>query len=83
MPDSVNNKSYNDFMEPHNLAQMADDAILAAEVRSSLGGKFGDVKDFFGAKNQFINIDKNTVNPYVKIPQNCCKAVDQIRDCFF
>ena len=42
MADAVNtNVNYPDFMEPHNLAQMADDTILAAELRTSLGNNLG------------------------------------------
>ena len=59
MADTVNtNVAYEDFMEPHNLAQMADDTILAAELRESLGGKFGTVKLFSDEKKQSVNVEK-------------------------
>ena len=69
MADTVNtNVTYEDFMEPHNLAQMADDAIVAAELRESLGNKFGAVKDFSDEKNQSINVDKTLFIHMSKTP---------------
>ena len=47
-----------DFMDPLNLAQMADDAILASEMRASLSAKFERVYNFSSDKKQSINIDK-------------------------
>ena len=58
MGKAINAINYNDFMEPHNMAQMADDTIVAAEQPNSLGGKFKSVQSFSDDKGQSINIDK-------------------------
>ena len=58
MGKAINTINYDDFMEPHNMAQMADDTIVAAEQPNSLGGKFKSVNDFSDEKGQSINIDK-------------------------
>ena len=69
MADTVNtNVNYADFMEPHNLAQMADDTILAAELRTSLGDKFGTVKEFSDEKKQSVNVDKTLYVHMSKTP---------------
>ena len=58
MGKSINSVNFDDFMEPHNMAQMADDTIVAADKTNSLGGKFKVVQDFSDEKGQSINIDK-------------------------
>ena len=58
MANAIHTYEYDDFMEPYNIAQMADDTILAAELRESLGRKFECVYNFSDAKKQSINIDK-------------------------
>ena len=40
------------------LKQMADNAILASEMRTSLGVKFENLYNFFEERKQSINIDK-------------------------
>ena len=69
MADTVNtNANYTDFMEPHNLAQMADDTIIAAELRWSLGSKFSSVKQFSDEKHQSVNVDKTLFIHMSKTP---------------
>ena len=58
MANAIHTYEYDDFVEPHNMAQMADDTMLAAELRESLGPKFESVYEFSDDKKQSINIDK-------------------------
>ena len=58
MGKAINLTTYSDFMEPHNMAQMADDTIVAAEQPTSLGSKFKSVSIFSDEKGQSINIEK-------------------------
>ena len=58
LPATVHTTRYDDFMEPHNIAQMADDTILASQFRDSLKSKFKSVYNFSIEKKQSINIDK-------------------------
>ena len=66
MGKAINSISYGDFMEPYNMAQMADDTIVASEETNSLGGKFKSVHDFSDDKGQSINIDKTLYICYRK-----------------
>jgi len=56
-------------MEPYNLAQMADDAILAAETTKSLGLKFESLDNFSDDKKQTINIEKTLYVHMSKQPE--------------
>ena len=47
---------------------MADDTILAAELRGSLGGKFGTVKSFSDEKKQSVNVEKTLFIHMSKTP---------------
>ena len=58
MPNSIPSDECDDFMDPYNIAQMADDTILAAENRVSLKKKFEHVYQFSSDKCQLINEDK-------------------------
>ena len=68
MGKAINSVNYSDFMEPHNMAQMADDTIVAAEQTDSLGGKFKSVHNFSDEKGQSINIDKTLYIHMSKTP---------------
>ena len=56
MPNSISTQD--DFMDPFNCAQMADDTIIAAENRTSLANKFEQIYDFSRNKGQSINVGK-------------------------
>ena len=58
MPTAVHEYNYIDFMDDNDLAQLADDTILASETRDSLKSKFESILIFSFQKKQFINIDK-------------------------
>ena len=57
-----------DFMEPDNTAQMADDTMIAAEQRLTLGHKFEKLYSFSDEKKQSINIDKTLYIHMSKTP---------------
>ena len=58
MPESIPSSNPPDFMDPFNLAQMADDTTLNGESLSSVGKKFDGLHDFSDEKCQSINLDK-------------------------
>ena len=58
MADAIRTYQCNDFMEPDSTAQMADDTMVAAEQRVTLGNKFGKLYTFSDEKKQSINIEK-------------------------
>ena len=58
MPDSIPPDERDDYMDPYNTAEMADDTILAAENRLSLKNKFEYIYQFSSDKYQLINMDK-------------------------
>ena len=68
LPNSIPSDEYEEFMDPFNTAQMADDTILAAENRLTLREKFEHIYQFSTDKYQLINMDKTvfihtSVNP--------------------
>ena len=58
MPSSIPSNDPPDFMDPFNLAQMADDTTVNSESQPSLGNKFDGLHDFSDEKHQSINLDK-------------------------
>ena len=68
MPRSIT-ENPTDFMDPFNVAQMADDTILAAESLKSLASKFDNIKTFSNDKNQTINTDKTVYIHMSETPQ--------------
>ena len=68
MPLAVSSEEFDDFMDPHNCAQMADDTIIAAETRISQRNKFDRIYDFSCDKGQTINVGKTLFINMSKTP---------------
>ena len=69
MPKYIQHYSYDDFMEPYNIAQMADDTVLAAGNESSLATKFECLRKFSDKKYQSINHTKTMYIHMSKFPR--------------
>ena len=68
MAPYIQHWSFIDFMDPHFLAQMADDTILAAESVQSLASKFERLCNFSHQKLQSINMIKTMYVHMSKAP---------------
>ena len=69
MDISVQAHSNDDFIEPDNLAQLADDAALLAENELSLASKFQNINNFSNDKFQIINNSKTQYLHMSKVPR--------------
>ena len=58
MPNALKNLPTDDFMDPHNLAQLADDTAVLAEKTKNLSKKFKNVLSYSDDKYQSPNISK-------------------------
>ena len=58
MPKTIQSHSYDDFMEPYIIVQMANDTVLAADNESSLATKFECLRMFSDKIYQSINHTK-------------------------
>ena len=58
MPESIKKCDTNDFMDPHSLAQLADDTGFYTESISSLRKKFESISEYSSKKFQIPNLEK-------------------------
>ena len=68
MPLSTKNIGTNDFLDPFNVAQLADDTITLAEYSNSLQVKLRALFDYSRKKGQFPNIKKTLYGNFVENP---------------
>ena len=58
MPKAIDPTMTDDFMDPYNIAQLADDTVTFAEARDNLRYKFASLLSYSGSKCQVPNIPK-------------------------
>ena len=68
MPISILSQVNNDFSEPYNLAQLADDTVLVTENETSLASKYDSLMDFSANKFQIVNQYKTMYVHMSKFP---------------
>ena len=68
MPLCTRNIGTNDFLDPFNLAQLADDTITLAESFNSLQVKLKALFEYSRSKGQVPNIKKTLYGNFVKNP---------------
>ena len=68
MPKAVGDVSYEDFMDPLTLAQLADDTALYAELSNNLGTKFKKAFDYSRGTRQHANIPKTMYGNFTEDP---------------
>ena len=68
MPNALKNLQTDDFMDPHNLAQLADDTAVLAEENENMKRKFKNVLEYSDDKYQSPNIKKTLYCNFVAEP---------------
>ena len=68
MPKSMNQNISNDYMDPFNLLQLADDSTILADNFRSLGEKTKKVLDYLDRKYLHVNINKTKYIEFSKNP---------------
>ena len=68
MPKAAGDVSYEDFMDPLTLAQMADNTALYAELLNNLGTKFKKAFDYSRETRQHANIPKTMYGNFTEDP---------------
>ena len=77
MPDAVGDISYNDFMDPLTLAQLADDTALYAEKVENLIKKFIKIFQYSAGKHQVPNISKTLYCHFAADPLQTPLMIDE------
>ena len=68
MATSIQSERKCDFIEPYNIAQLADDTVLVTENEISLVDKFQSLNNFSESKFQIINQSKTMCVHMSKFP---------------
>ena len=77
MPEAVGDISYDDFMDPLTLAQLADDTALYAEKIENLVTKFVKLFDYSKRKHQVPNISKTLYCNFATNPLQTPLMIDE------
>ena len=77
MPDAVGDISYDDFMDPLALAQLADDTALYAEKIENLIKKFIKIFQYSSEKHQVPNISKTLYCHFAANPVQDPLVIDE------
>ena len=70
MPDALRDVDTNDFMDPHNLAQIADETMVVAEFTDSLRKKLEAIFGYSEKKYQIINTKKTKYYNFSAYPES-------------
>ena len=68
MKDHLKNLLINDFTEPENLLQLADDSVIMAENKETLSMKFERILQYTKEKYISVNIDKTKYIHFIDNP---------------
>ncbi len=77
MPNAVNDKQYDDFMDPLSLAQLADDSAIYAELLHNLITKFRRIFKYSDEKHQVANIKKTVYCNFAANPRLTPLKIDE------
>ena len=76
MPEALNSREYDDFMDPLSLAQLADDSAIYAEMIDNLIQKFQLIFEYSKKKNQVANIKKTVYGNFSSNPRLTPLVID-------
>ena len=77
MPEALNDISYDDFMDPLSLAQLADDSAIYAELVRNLITKFKRIFEYSDDKDQVANVKKTVYANFTENPTTAHLVIDE------